>query len=84
MTEETPDPGRRKLLTTVVAAVGGAGVGAASVPFVRSLLPSQAAEAGGADVEVDISDLKPGQMKVVAWRNHPVIGTDPYGLRFSW
>jgi ubiquinol-cytochrome c reductase iron-sulfur subunit len=73
MTEETPDPGRRKLLTTVVAAVGGAGVGAASVPFVRSLLPSQAAEAGGADVEVDISDLKPGQMKVVAWRNRPVM-----------
>jgi len=73
MTEEIPDPDRRKMLTTVVAAIGGAGVGAASVPFVQSLLPSQAAEAAGADVEVDISDLKPGQMKVVAWRNRPVM-----------
>jgi ubiquinol-cytochrome c reductase iron-sulfur subunit len=73
MTEETHDPDRRKLLTTAVAAIGGAGVGAASVPFVQSLSPNQAAEAAGADTEVDISDLQPGQMKVVAWRNRPVM-----------
>ena len=73
MTEETHDPDRRRLLTTVAAAIGGVGVGAASVPFVQSLSPNQAAEAAGADIEVDISDLEPGQMKVVAWRNRPVM-----------
>ena len=73
MTEETHDPDRRRLLTTAAAAIGGVGVGAASVPFALSLSPNQAAEAAGADVEVDISDLEPGQMKVVAWRNRPVM-----------
>ena len=73
MTEETHDPDRRRLLTTAVAAIGGVGVGAVSVPLVQSLSPNQAAEAAGADVEVDISDLRPGQMKVVAWRNRPVM-----------
>ena len=73
MTEETHDPGRRRLLTTAAAAVGGVGVGVVSVPFVQSLSPNQAAEAAGADVEVDISDLEPGQMKVIAWRNRPVM-----------
>lgn len=73
MTEETHDPDRRKLLTTVAAAIGGVGVGAASVPFVQSLSPNQAAEAACADIEVDISDLEPGQMRVVAWCNRPVM-----------
>jgi len=73
MTEESYDPGRRRLLTTAAAAIGGVGVGAASVPFLQSLSPNQATEAAGADVEVDISDLEPGQMKVVAWRNRPVM-----------
>ena len=73
MTKESHDPDRRRLLTTAAAAIGGVGVGAASVPFVQSLSPNQAAEAAGADVEVDISHLEPGQMKVVAWRNRPVM-----------
>jgi ubiquinol-cytochrome c reductase iron-sulfur subunit len=73
MTNETHDPGRRRLLTTAAAAIGGVGVGAVSVPFVQSLSPNRAAEAAGADIEVDISDLAPGQKKVVAWRNRPVM-----------
>jgi ubiquinol-cytochrome c reductase iron-sulfur subunit len=73
MTEKTHDPDRRRLLTTAAVAIGGVGVGAAAVPFVQSLSPNQAADAAGADVEVDISDLESGQMKVVAWRNRPVM-----------
>jgi ubiquinol-cytochrome c reductase iron-sulfur subunit len=36
------------------------------------MLPSERAKAAGAPVEVDISDLLPGQMKTVEWRGKPV------------
>jgi ubiquinol-cytochrome c reductase iron-sulfur subunit len=45
---------------------------ATAVPFVSSFQPSERARAAGAPVEVDISDLKPGQKKTVEWRGKPV------------
>jgi len=42
------------------------------VPLVASMKPSARARAAGAPVEVDITDLAPGQMKVVEWRGKPV------------
>ena len=68
MSDQAPDKDRRKLLTTAAAAIGGFGAGAVSVPFVQSLNPSEKAKALGADVEVDISELKPGQLLAVQWR----------------
>ncbi|MGE4633832.1 MAG: ubiquinol-cytochrome c reductase iron-sulfur subunit [Arenicellales bacterium] len=64
--------GRRRVLTTVTTGVGLVGVAALAVPLVASMKPSARARAGGAPVEVDISDLAPGQMKVVEWRGKPV------------
>lgn len=64
--------GRRRVLTTVTTGVGLAGAVALAVPLVASMKPSARARAGGAPVEVDISDLAPGQMKVVEWRGKPV------------
>lgn len=61
---------RTWLITTSVA--GGIGGVAAVIPFASSLAPSEKAKAAGAPVEVDISDLKPGEMKTVAWRGKPV------------
>lgn len=69
---ETVDKERRRFLTTVTAAAGAAGVAGASVPFIQSWKPSAKAQAAGAPVEVDISDLKPGHMKTVEWRGKPV------------
>ena len=60
--------GRRRVLTTVTTGVGLAGAAALAVPLVASMKPSARARAGGAPVEVDITDLAPGQMKVVEWR----------------
>lgn len=40
--------------------------------FVSTFQPSERAKAAGAPVEVDISDLAPGQMKTVEWRGKPV------------
>src|ERR1700761_2674866 len=69
--DERVDGSRRTWLiaTTVAGGIGGV---ATVVPFVSSFAPSEKAKAAGAPVEVDISDLKPGDMKTVAWRGKPV------------
>lgn len=60
------------MLTTAAATVGGIAVGATAVPFVSSLRPSARAEIAAEDVQVDISDLRPGELRIVAWRGLPV------------
>lgn len=56
----------------LAAAVGGAGVVAAAIPFVASFTPSERAKAAGAPVEFDLSGIAPGEMKTVEWRGVPV------------
>jgi ubiquinol-cytochrome c reductase iron-sulfur subunit len=65
------DPARRKLLVATCIA-GGAASAAIAWPFLTSMEPSERAKALGAPVEADISDLEPGQMKVVEWQGKPV------------
>ena len=69
--EEKVDCGRRRLIVTTVA-VGGVGAVAAAIPFISSMLPSERAKAAGAPVEVDVSNLAPGQLITVEWRGKPV------------
>ena len=52
--------------------VGAAGGLATAVPFVSSFQPSERAKAAGAAVEVDISNIKPGEKLTVEWRGKPV------------
>jgi ubiquinol-cytochrome c reductase iron-sulfur subunit len=66
-----PDREKRALLIAATT-LGGLGLVAAAVPFVESLEPSAAALAGAAPVDVDISQLNPGEMRTVAWRGQPV------------
>lgn len=67
-----PDPKRRKLLTAATGIIGGAGIAAASIPFVESMLPSERARAAGAPVEVAFAGLEPGQLLGAEWRGKPV------------
>jgi len=69
--EKQVDSGRRGLLVATCAAGGVVGVSTAGV-LVSTLQPSERAKAAGAPVEVDISDVKPGDMKVAEWRGKPV------------
>jgi len=72
MSTDGVDTSRRRFLTaatTVVGAVGAAGV---AVPFITSMWPSARAQAAGAPVEADISKLEPGAMLTVEWRGKPV------------
>ena len=65
------DTTRRNLVVATSVAGGAAAVGAA-IPFVASMLPSERAKAAGAPIEVDISAIAPGEMKVFEWRGKPV------------
>jgi len=69
--EKQVDPGRRGLLVATCAAGGVVGVSTAGA-LVSTFQPSERAKAAGAPVEVDISDVAPGAMKVVEWRGKPV------------
>ena len=72
MADQDLDQGKRRFLLTATTVATGVAAGAAAVPLVVSMMPSERAKAAGAPVEVDISDLAPGQMKVVEWRGKPV------------
>ena len=48
------------------------GLGAASIPFIRSMNPSARAQAAGAPVQVDITKIAPGMQVTVEWRRQPV------------
>ena len=61
---------RAAILTTCV--VGGAGVVAASVPYIASWGPSEREKAAGSAVDVDVSQIPPGGMKVAEWRGKPI------------
>ncbi len=71
MSEASVDKSKRTWMMASCAA-GGAGALATAVPFVSTFQPSEKAKAAGAAVEVDISDLKPGEKLTVEWRGKPV------------
>jgi ubiquinol-cytochrome c reductase iron-sulfur subunit len=71
MSNDAIDPGRRNWIG-IACGAGAVGTGFAAVPFVSSFAPSERAKAAGAAVEVDIGNLKPGEMQTVEWRGKPV------------
>jgi len=66
------DPERRKMLVAATSVVGGAALTAASVPFIASMTPSEAARAAGAPVSTELVGIKPGTQLTVEWRRKPV------------
>jgi ubiquinol-cytochrome c reductase iron-sulfur subunit len=72
MADNELDQGKRRFLLTATTVASGVAAGAAAVPFVVSMMPSERAKAAGAPVEVDISTLEPGQKMIVEWRGKPV------------
>lgn len=60
------------MLVAASTVAGGVAAVASGIPFVASMLPSERARAAGAPVEVDISQLAPGERMTVEWRGKPV------------
>jgi len=71
MTDDV-DQKRRHFLTVATAVTGGVGIAFAAVPFISSLKPSAEALALGAQVEVPVGGLEPGEMIRVMWRGRVV------------
>lgn len=64
---------RRHLLAVIIAAMTGLGVTASTIPFLLSLQPTAETIAQTTNpVEVDLSNLAPGESMVVAWQNKPI------------
>jgi ubiquinol-cytochrome c reductase iron-sulfur subunit len=66
-------PTRRDFLYVATAAVSTVGVAAAIVPMVSQLEPDKATLAAGGPVELDLSQVQPGQQVIVRWRDHPIL-----------
>ena len=65
------EPNRRNWMIAC-GAVGAGAAAAVAVPFLGSMAPSEKARSAGAPVEVDISDIPVGGVKIVEWRGKPV------------
>ncbi len=64
---------KEKRTFLIAGCAGGGALGAAGLgALVSSFQPSERAKAAGAPVEVDIADLKEGEMKIAEWRGTPV------------
>jgi ubiquinol-cytochrome c reductase iron-sulfur subunit len=71
MAHETTDDSRRRLLIATTG-LGGIGLVATAIPFVESMMPSEAAKAAGAPVEVDLRTVDAGKLVTVEFRGKPV------------
>lgn len=69
---DTVDQQRRCFLRRATTAVGGIGLAAAAVPFLKYWMPSSDTQAAGAPITVDISAMKPRDQLTVPWRGMPV------------
>jgi len=66
------EPTKRDFLFLVTGAMGAVGVGAAIWPFLDQMNPDAATIAAGGPVDVDLSQLQPGQQIEILWQSHPV------------
>lgn len=69
--EEKTALSRRNFLAGAAVVMGAAGAAFAAVPFIRAMSPTKDLLAAGVQ-EVDISDIRPGELRTVIWRKQPV------------
>lgn len=64
---------RRDFLRMVTLSTAAIGVGAVIWPFLDSLNPARDTLAAGVPIDVDLSQVRPGQQIVVLWREKPIL-----------
>ncbi len=65
-------PSRRDMLYIATGAVAAVGAVSVIVPLVSQMEPDAATIAAGAPIDVDLSQVQPGQQILVKWRGHPI------------
>ncbi len=68
----TPMDAERRAAVITACVVGGAGCAGVAVPIIASWGPSEREKAAGGPVEVDVSNIAPGKMRVVEWQGKPI------------
>jgi ubiquinol-cytochrome c reductase iron-sulfur subunit len=68
----TPVDRERRAAVVTACVVGGVGCVGVAVPIVASFGPSEREKAAGGPVEVDITPIPLGQMRIVEWQGKPV------------
>jgi ubiquinol-cytochrome c reductase iron-sulfur subunit len=63
---------RRDFLVLTAGAMIGVGTATALWPFIDSMNPAADVLAAGAPIDVDISQVQPGQQIIVLWRSRPI------------
>jgi ubiquinol-cytochrome c reductase iron-sulfur subunit len=71
-TPAAAEPTRRDFLYLATAAVGGVGAAATLWPLIDQMNPDAATEAAGQPLDIDVSQIQPGQQVVALWQSHPV------------
>ena len=66
------DPQRRTFLLASAGVLGAGAVGLFADILVDNMNPGKAVQAEGAPIEVDISQMQPGQLLLVEWKKKPV------------
>jgi ubiquinol-cytochrome c reductase iron-sulfur subunit len=64
---------RRDFLNLVTLTTAAVGVGAVVWPFIDYMDPAQDTIAAGQPVDIDISQIQPGQQIVLLWREKPIL-----------
>lgn len=72
MASDGVNKGRRRFLTAATSVMAGIGAIFWLIPFIKAWNPSARTKAAGAPVEVDVGDLRPGEMMTVEWRGRPI------------
>ncbi|MGH7066291.1 MAG: ubiquinol-cytochrome c reductase iron-sulfur subunit, partial [Acetobacteraceae bacterium] len=77
------DSGKRDFLKMVTLTAAAIGVGAVVWPFIDFMDPAQDTIAAGAPIDVDISQVEPGQQLILLWREKPmlVVNRTPASLK---
>jgi ubiquinol-cytochrome c reductase iron-sulfur subunit len=67
-----PAPTRRDFLYVATAAVAGVGAAATLWPFIDQMNPDADTAAAAAPIDIDVSQIQPGQQIVVLWTGRPL------------